>query len=53
MTARFLDVSESEVDQFKQNTVPQNTKDATKFGPTFESTTIFQKCVSFLFYFLE
>ena len=51
MTARFLDVSESEIDQFKQNAVPQNTKDATKFGPTFESPTIFQKCVSFYFIF--
>ena len=35
MAARFVDVSESEIDQFKENAVPQNTKDATKFGTTF------------------
>ena len=32
MAARFVDVSESEIDQFKENAVPQNTKEATKFG---------------------
>ena len=32
MAARFVDVSESEIDQFKENAVPQKTKDATKFG---------------------
>ena len=26
MTARFLDVSESEIDQFKENAVPQKQK---------------------------
>ena len=31
MAARFVDVSESEIDQFKENAVPQKTKDATKF----------------------
>ena len=29
MAARFLDVSESEIDQFKENAVPQKTKEAT------------------------
>ena len=32
MAARFAVVSESEIDQFKENAVPQKTKDATKFG---------------------
>ena len=32
MAARFVDVSESEIDQFKENAVSQKTKDATKFG---------------------
>ena len=32
MAARFVDVSESEIDQFKENDVPQKTKDATKSG---------------------
>ena len=32
MAARFVDVSESEIDQFKENAVPQKTKEATKFG---------------------
>ena len=32
MEARFVDVSMSEIDQFKENVVPQKTKDATKFG---------------------
>ena len=32
MAARFVDVSESQMEQFKENAVPQNTKDATKFG---------------------
>jgi len=32
MAARFVDVSESEIDQFKKNAVPQKTKEATKFG---------------------
>ena len=32
MAARFVDVSESKIDQFKENAVPQKTKDATKFG---------------------
>ena len=32
MAARFVDVSETEIDQFKENAVPQKTKDATKFG---------------------
>ena len=32
MAARFFDVSESQVEQFKENAVPQTTKDATKFG---------------------
>ena len=31
MAARFVDVSESEIDQFKENAVPQKTKEATKF----------------------
>ena len=31
-TARFVDVSESEIDQFKENAVPQKTIEATKFG---------------------
>ena len=32
MAARSVDVSESEIDQFIENTVPQKTNDATKFG---------------------
>ena len=36
MAASFVDVSKSEIDQFKEkkkeNAVPQKTKDATKFG---------------------
>ena len=32
MAARSVDVSESEIDQFIQNTVPQKPKDAAKFG---------------------
>ena len=32
MAARSVDVSASEIDQFKENTVPQKTKEATKFG---------------------
>ena len=32
MTTRFVDVSESEIDQFKENAVTKKTKDATKFG---------------------
>ena len=32
MAARFVDVSESEIDQFKENDVPRKKKDATKFG---------------------
>ena len=32
MAARFVDVSESKIDQFQENAVPQKTKDATKFG---------------------
>ena len=32
MAAIFVEVSESEIDQFKENAVPQKTKDATKFG---------------------
>lgn len=32
MAARFVDVSESEIDQHEENAVPQKTKDATKFG---------------------
>ena len=29
--SQLVDVSESEIDQFKENAVPQKTKDATKF----------------------
>ena len=29
MAAKFVDVSESEIDQFKENAVPQKTKEAT------------------------
>ena len=29
MEARFVDVLESEIDQFKENAVPQKTKEAT------------------------
>ena len=32
MAAKFVNVLESEIDQFKKNAVPQKTKDATKFG---------------------
>ena len=32
MVARFVDVLNSEIDQFKENAAPQKTKDATKFG---------------------
>ena len=32
MAARFVDVSESEIDQLQENAVPQKTKDSTKFG---------------------
>ena len=32
MAAKFVDVSESEIDQFKENAVPQKAKDAAKFG---------------------
>ena len=31
MVASFVDVSESQIEQFKENVVPQKTKDATKF----------------------
>ena len=44
MAARFVDVSESEIDQFKENVVPQKTKEATNqqcnFTKTFLSVTI-------------
>ena len=29
MVARFVDVSESEIDQFKENAIPQKTKETT------------------------
>ena len=32
MATRFVDVSESEIDQFKGNAVTKKTKNATKFG---------------------
>ena len=32
MAARFVNVSESQIEQFKEIAVPQKTKDATKFG---------------------
>ena len=32
MAARFVDVSESEIDQIKENAVPQETKDATSYS---------------------
>ena len=32
MAARFVDVSESQIERFKENAIPQKTKDATKFG---------------------
>ena len=33
MAARFVDVSESKIDQFKENAVPEKTNlDSTKFG---------------------
>ena len=32
MAARFVGVSESQIEQFKANAVPQKTEDATKFG---------------------
>ena len=32
MAAKFVDVSELEIDQFTENAVPQKTKGATKFG---------------------
>ena len=32
MAARLVDVSDSQIEQFKENVVPQKTKDATKFG---------------------
>ena len=32
MAARFVDVSELQIEQFKKNAVPQKTKDATEFG---------------------
>ena len=45
MAARFADVSLLEIDQFKENVVPQKTKDATKFG-----VKLFQgKLIKFLF----
>ena len=31
IAASFVDVSESQIEQFKENVVPQKTKDATKF----------------------
>ena len=31
MAASFVDVSESQIEQFKENVVSQKTKDATKF----------------------
>ena len=46
MAARFVDVSESEIDQFKENAVPQKTKEATKFG-----VKLFKgRLIKFLFY---
>jgi len=35
MAARFVDVSESEIDQFKENAVPQKTKEATKLESSY------------------
>ena len=32
MAARFVNVLESQIEQFKESAVPQKTKDATKFG---------------------
>ena len=32
MTARIVDVLKSEIDQVKENAVPQKTKDAKNFG---------------------
>ena len=32
MATGFVDVSESAIDQFKENAVRQNTREATKFG---------------------
>ena len=32
--SRFVDVSEEEIDIMKENSIPKNTKDATKFGVT-------------------
>ena len=32
MAARFVDVSESQIEQLKENAVPQKTKDAAKCG---------------------
>ena len=38
MAARFFNVPESEIDQFKENAVPQKTKDATKFEGKLQET---------------
>jgi len=35
MAATFVDVSESEIDQFKENAVPQKTKEATKLESSY------------------
>ena len=57
MAARFVAVSESEIDQFKENAVPQKTKDATKFrvklfkGRSFASNTIYWKLVCLFTFF--
>ena len=38
MTARFVDVLKSEIDQVKENAAPQKTKDAKKFSENLESS---------------
>ena len=38
MAARFVDISESEIDQFKENAVPQKTKEATNHQCNFTKT---------------
>ena len=58
MTARFVDVLKSEIDQVKENAAPQKTKDAKKFGVkllkgrfSFASNAIYRKLVCLFTFF--
>ena len=40
MAAKFVDVSESEIDQFKENAAPQKTKDVTNLESSYQGRLI-------------